>query len=194
MSEKPPQDTEATGRRKHVWRTVLVLSLMVVAVLGAWVGSKAVEAWLVASSQSPRGAISPGPTTQLSDHTLSLDSPLAAGLLPFAGDPFGIAPAPASRRVFGFQRRMAGQVEQQARYELAGSPESAVGHYEAEMARLGYAKLKDAVGPDGRRAIVFAKRDGWATISLRKEARNGKMVIIAVTAVSPVPPGAQTKR
>lgn len=194
MSEKPPQDTEAAGRRKQAWRTVLVLSLMILAVLAAWVGGKVVEAWLVESHQGPQWAISPGPTTQ-PDDALSLDSPLAAvGLTAFKGDPGGIAPAPAARRVTGFERRMARQVEQQARYELAGSPGVVVAHYEAEMARLGYEKLKDAVQPDGRRAVVFGKRDGWATVSLRRDARNVKMVIIVVTAVSPVSSGTQTKR
>ncbi len=196
MSEKPPQDTEAAGRRKQAWRTVLVLFLMVGAVLAAWVGGKVVEAWFVGSHQGSQWAISPGPTTRPGDdEPLSFDSPLsAAGLTSYTGDPGGIVPAPGSRRVFGFERRMARQVEQQARYELVGSPEAVVAHYEAEMARLGYEKLKDAVQPDGRRAIVFGKRDGWATVSLRKDARNAKMVIIAVTAVSPVSSGTQTKR
>ncbi len=196
MSDKPSKDVEAAGRRKRVQRTVLVLSAMVLAALAAWVGSKAVEAWLVGSHRGSRAAIFPGPTTQpFDDAPLSLDSPLAAsGLTSFAGDPGGIPSVPLARRVFGFERRMAGQVEQQARYELVGLPDVVAGHYQAELARQGYEKLKDAVRADGRRAIVFGKRDGWVTVSLRRDARNVKMVIIAVTAVSPLSSGMQTER
>jgi len=196
MSDKPPKDTEAAGRRKQAWRTVFVFSAMVLAVLVAWLGSKAVEAWLVGSHRGSRVAIFPGPTTQpFDDAPMSLDSPLAAaGLTSFKGEPGGIPPAPSARRVFGFERRLAGQVEQQARYERVGSADIVARHYEAELARRGYEKLKDTVGADGRRAIVFGKRDGWATVSLRRDARNVKMVIIVVTAVSPLSSGTQTER
>jgi len=191
MSDTPPKDTEAVGRRKQVRHAVFVFSAMVLAVLVAWVGGKAVEAWLVGSHRGSRGAITPGPTTQpYADAPLSLDSPLTAlGLTSFTGDPGGIPPVPSARRVFGFERRMARQVEQQARYELVGSPDAVAEHYEAELARRGYEKLKDAVGADGRRAIVFGKRDGWATVSLRRDARNVKMVIVSVTAVTPLSSG-----
>ncbi len=197
MSDDPPKDAEVAGRRKQVRRTVFILSLMVLAVFAAWAVGTAVEAWLVASHKgSPRTA-SPGPATAPGEDAepFSLDSPLAgAGLTDFAGDPGGILPVPSARRVFGYERRLVGQVERQARYEYVGSRESVASHYQAELTRLGYENLKDSVGPDGRRAMVFGKRGAWATVSLRRDARNAKIVIIAVTAVSPVPAGTQTKR
>ena len=188
--------TEAAGRRRQARRTVLVLSLMVLAVLLAWAGGRIVEDSLVSARRGQPRAIRSGPATRPgSDEPFKLNQPLAAsGLVPLAGDPAGVAPPYGCRRLYGFQRRNDLDIERQVSYEMAGEPDAAVGHYAGQLTRLGYRMLEDRVGPGGRRTLVFGKLDGWVTVSLRKDARNAKMVSIVVVAVAPTAPATQTKR
>jgi hypothetical protein len=189
MVENTPL-TDAAGRRKQAWRTVLVLSLMVLAVLLAWLGGQIVEGRLVSARRGPSGAIRPGPAARPEDDSpLKASNPLAgSGLVPFGGDPAGVAPPRGCRRLYGFQRRNDSDIERQARYELAGSADDAAGHYAGQLARLGYRVLEDRTGPGGRRTLVFGKLDGWVTVSLLNDARNAKMINIVVVAVTPTAP------
>jgi len=188
--------TEAAGRRRQARRTVLVLSLMVLAVLLAWAGGRIVEGRLVSARRGQSGAIRSGPATRPgSDSPFRLDNPLAgSGLVPFDGDPAGVAPPHGCRRLYGFQCRNDLDIERQVSYELAGEPDAAAGHYAGQLTRLGYRMLKDGVSPDGRRTLVFGKLDEWVTVSLRKDARNAKMVSIVVVAAAPTVPATPNKR
>ena len=192
MSESTPHDKEAAGRRKQAWRTVLVLSLMVLAVLLAWLGGQIVEGRLVSARRGPSVAIRPGPAARPEDDSpLNASNPLAgSGLVPFGGDPAGVAPPRGCRRLYGFQRRNDSDIERQARYELAGSADEAAGHYAGQLTALGYRVLEDRTGPGGRRTLVFGKLDGWVTVSLLNDARNAKMINIVVVAVTPTAPAA----
>ena len=196
MSDNTLQDKQAAERRKQARRTVLVLSMMVLAVLLAWAGGRLVEGWLVASHRGPSGAIRPGPATRPeNDPPFKLTNPLAgSGLVPFSGDPAGVAPPRGCRRLYGFQRRNDQDIEWQVSYELAGSVEAAAGHYAGRLAALGYRVLNDGLKPDGRRTLIFGKRDGWVTVSLRNDPRNAKMVSIVVVAVALTAPATPTKR
>jgi hypothetical protein len=199
MSDSTLHDNQAAGRRKQARRTVLVLSLMVLAVGLAWAGGRIVESRLVAARRGQSGAIRSGPATRPeSDTPFGLDNPLAeSGLVPFDGAPAGVAPPRGCRRLYGFQRRNDLDIERQVSYEMAGEPDAAAGHYAGQLTRLGYQVLEDRAGPDGRRTLVFGKLDGWVTVSLRKDARNAKMVSIVVVAVaptSPTAPATPTKR
>ncbi len=195
MAENAPL-TDAAGRRKQAWRTVLVLSLMVLAVLLAWAGGRIVERRLVSGHRGQSGAIRSGPATRPdSDSPLKARDPLAgSGLVPFGGDPAGVAPPHGCRRLYGFQRRNDLDIERQVRYELAGSADAAAGHYAGQLTRLGYRVLEDRVVPGGRRTLVFGKLDGWVTVSLLNDARNEKMVSIVVVAVTPTAPATPNKR
>lgn len=192
MSESTPHDKEAAGRRKQAWRTVLVLSLMVLAVLLAWAGGRIVESRLVPGRLGQGGPVRSGPATRPDDDgSLKASDPLAgSGLVPFGGDPAGIAPPRGCRRLYGFQRRNDQDIERQVRYELAGSADDAAGHYAGQLTRLGYRMLKDSVAPGGRRTLVFGKLDAWLTVSLLNDARNEKIVSIVVVAVTPTAPAA----
>ncbi len=196
MSDNTLHDKQAAGRRKQARRTLLVLSLMVLAVLLAWAGGRIVEGWLIATHRGQGGAIRPGPATRPEKDTpFKLSDPLAgSGLVPFAGDPAGIAPPRGSRRLYGFQRRNEQDIERQVQYELAGTQEAAAAHYAGGLTAMGYQVLGDRVGPGGRRTLVFGKRDAWVTVSLRNDARNAKMVHIAVVAVAQTAPATPTKR
>ena len=195
MAENTPK-TEAAGRRKQARRTVLVLSMMVLAVLLAWAGGRIVERWLVASRRGQSGPVGRGPATRPENETpFTLSNPLAgSGLVPFAGDPAGVAPPRGCRRLHGFQRRNDQDIEWQVSYELAGAQEAAAAHYAGRLTALGYRVLEDSIRPDGRRTLVFGKRDGWVTVSLRNDARNARMVSIVVVAVAQTAPAAPTKR
>jgi hypothetical protein len=169
---------------------------MVLAVLLAWAGGRVVEDSLVAARRGQPKAIQPGPATRPgSDEPFKLNQPLAgSGLVPFDGNPAGVAPPYGCRRLYGFQRRNDLDIERQVSYEMAGEPDAAAGHYAGQLTRLGYRMLEDRAGPGGRRTLVFGKLDGWVTVSLRKDARNAKMVSIVVVAVAPTAPATQTKR
>jgi len=195
MAENTPL-TEAAGRPRQARRTVLVLSLMVLAVLLAWAGGRIVEGRLVSARRGLSGAIRSGPATRPgSDSPFRLDNPLAgSGLVPFDGDPAGVAPPRGCRRLYGFQCRNDLDIERQVSYELAGEPDAAAGHYAGQLTRLGYRMLKDGVSPDGRRTLVFGKLDEWVTVSLRRDSRNAKMVSIVVVAVAPTAPATPNKR
>ena len=163
---------------------------MVLAVLLAWLGGQIVEGWLVSGRRGPSVAIRPGPATRPEDDSpLKARDPLAgSGLVPFGGDPAGVAPPRGCRRLYGFQRRNDSDIERQARYELAGTADAAAGHYAGQLTALGYRMIQDGVRPDGRRTIVFGKRDGWVTVSLRNDAKDARMVSIVVVAVAPTAP------
>ena len=189
MAENTPL-TEAAGRRRQARRTVLVLSLMVLAVLLAWAGGRIVEDSLVSARRGQPRAIRSGPATRPdSNEPFKLNQPLAgSGLVPFDGDPAGVAPPRGCRRLYGFQCRNDLDIERQVSYEMAGEPDAVAGYYAGRLAGLGYQVLKDGVSPGGRRTLVFGKLDGWVTVSLRKDSRNAKMVSIVVVAVAPTAP------
>jgi hypothetical protein len=198
MVENTPL-TDAAGRRRQARRTVLVLSLMVLAVLLAWLGGRIVERWLVSGRRGPSVAIRSGPAARSEDDSpLKASDPLAgSGLVPFGGDPAGVAPPYGCRRLYGFQRRNDDDIERQVRYELAGTADAAAGHYAGKLAALGYRVLEDRVAPGGRRTLVFGKLDAWVTVSLLNDARNAKMiniVVVAVTPTAPAAPATQDKR
>jgi hypothetical protein len=171
---------------------------MVLAVLLAWAGGRIVESRLVSGRLGQGGPTRSGPATRPDDDgPLKARDPLAgSGLVPFGGDPAGIAPPRGCRRLYGFQRRNDQDIERQVRYELAGSADAAAGHYAGQLTRLGYRVLEDRVAPGGRRTLVFifGKLDGLVTVSLLNDARNEKMVGIVVVAVTPTAPATPNKR
>ena len=198
-NEAPRPNGDAT-RRRRAWGTALILGGLVAGVFAAWLAGEIVRRRLESSYRPPRPfAVRPGPATRpepaIDGPADLIDSPLAAvGLLPADGDPGGVAPPPKARRLYGFRRRLTDQAEHQARYEFRGTPDAAAEHYAPAFRARGFALLKDATDPTGRRVLVFEKAPAFATVALRRDRREPKMVIVVVTVVIPSRPGPRQPR
>jgi len=192
VADAPSDDRARRGR--EVRRAVLVLGGIVGTVFLAWLAGEAVRAYLHAVHKRPAAAaIGAGPTTLPAKPPQSLAELIAAplagtGLVPSDGDPAGLAPPPGAKRLYGFVRRLTDQAEQQARYEVAAGRDEIVAHYDKAMAARGLRKLKDATDPTGRRMAIYRGSDGYATVALRTDRQEAKMVIVVVTVVTPARP------
>jgi hypothetical protein len=191
---KPPAEKKGDAdRQRQVLRVWLYLGLMVVGVFAAWLVGQCVRSYLISSRQRDRDAvILPRPTTRpyrpSTNPTDLSGSPLAAvGLVPLEGDPAGIGAPAGARRLYGFRRDLSDAVEQQVQYELTGTVADAAGHYTKTLASKGFALLKDTAAAPSQRVLVFGSGQAHATVALRKDPREEKIVIIVVTVE---PPGA----
>jgi len=189
-----PEAADHAHRRRQVVRTCLLLGMLVAGVLLAWLAGEAVRLYLQATWQRPGPAsLNPRPVTQPArgprDLADLIVSPLAeAGLVPVDEDPAGLRPPPRARRTYAFRRRLTDQVEQQGRYDVPGDGDAVVAHYDKLLAERGFQKIKDSTDPTGRRMAVYHRQPTFATVALRTNPRDAKMVIVVTTVVSPAKP------
>ena len=186
-----PEQCDAARRRHQAWLSALLLGMMVLAVLGAYLAGKLVQSHLE-SSRSPgrREVIFPGPATEPTwrpdGAKEAWSNPLAAvGLAPLDGDPHDVAPPPGATRRHAFRRRAADEVQQQAQYECAGTAEDVVAHYTRALEGKGFRRIKDGAGPTGRRTLVFSRGAVVATVGLRTNLEEAKMVTVVLTVAAP---------
>ncbi|MGB2821821.1 MAG: hypothetical protein WBF17_12620 [Phycisphaerae bacterium] len=174
----------------QAWKTALCLGLMVLAVFAAWLAARIVRSHLESSRAGARNrVIFPGPASQPQwqpeDRTDAFTKPFAAvGLAPLDADPGKIPPPAGAKVLYAFQRRRAGETEQQAHYELSGSQEQATGHYTRVLKAEGFSLLKDGADATGRRVLVFEKAGVYATVAVRTNLQRAKLVVLVVTVVS----------
>ncbi len=97
-------------------------------------------------------------------------SPLKAmGLTALDGDPGGVAPPQGARRMEAFQRRLEGQSEQRARYELRrpGAAGAAEEHYGRVLAGKGFVQRREVKSGGGSKRLIYAGDGAAATVYLR---------------------------
>jgi len=188
-----PADGEqraAKRRKRKAWLSALLLGMMVLAVLAAYVVGKLVQSHLENSRASREAVIFPGPATQPQWHpgagADAASNPLAAiGLAVLDADPHNVpAPAGATRRD-AFQRRVGDEVQQQARYDVSGTATRVADHYTRTLEGMGFQRVKDGAGPTGRRTLVFSRGAVVATVGLRTNLKEAKMVTVVLTVVVP---------
>jgi hypothetical protein len=193
--KRPAEENGPADRHRQVRRTCLFLGLIVAAVFLAWLAGEAVQSHLISRRQRRwQEAICPVPQTMpvrtTGDPADIVRSPLAeVGLAPMEGDPGGFRPPAGARRLFAFERRLTDALEQQARYELSGTPPKAADHYTRAFVAGGFRRLADTVDAAGRRTLVFEKPPAHATLALRRNPRDEKSVIIVLTVVRSQPAG-----
>jgi len=188
---RSPQGEADADRRRQVRRTCLLLGLIVAGVFAAWLAGEGVRSYLLSSRRDPEPtALRPAPTTlpvrATSGPASMVGSPLAeVGLEPMAGHPGGFVPPPGARRLFAFRRRLTDATEEQGRYELAAPADAAAEHSRRALGSMGFKVLSDTIDTQGRRTLVFRKAPAWATVSLWRNRRREKSVIMVVTVVTP---------
>ncbi len=159
------------------------MGLLVLGALGVYLAGRVVEAWMLAGAPARPGTILPGPGTRPAGIEDANDPLGAVGLVPRDADPRGIPPAPGARRVTSFQRVRGDETEQQARYEVFAAADAVVSHYRRELESRGYRLLKDTRDARGRRVVVFDEGSRWATLGLRADRPNARMVTVILTVV-----------
>ncbi len=114
-----------------------------------------------------------------------VSSPLAAsGLREFDGDPGGIAPPPAARRLAAFERQSPGLTQQQARYEWEGTTSDAAEFYRRQLEQRQFKLLRPVADDTDGEAMLFLKDRLSVNLSLKQRPRNDKIVIIVLVHTS----------
>jgi len=175
---------------------MLYLGLLVVGIVVAW------QVNLLLSRR--RAGALPGPVRPAlrmrapSRQTGPMSSPkdfvggafAAEGVSSVNGDPAGIIPPASAERLSTFRL---GDGSLVGRYDWPGEVAAAAEHYAQTLAAAGYRRLSDAPDAGGRRMLVLTRGQTKVIITLRKGARNGKIVRIVVTVMDPPGSDAEPK-
>ncbi len=172
---------------------LLYIVLLAVSIFAAW------QIHLYWAVDVPKGA-SPrarqqGPTThpvpasdldirKLTTGHSAGDWTAAAGLVKMSGDPGGINPPVGAKRRFAFSRVTGDSNEQLARYEYAGSIETAVEHYSTVLRGAGFEVRTIPASADERLLTASRQMERVVVVIGQPNASHGK-VEISVTLITP---------
>ena len=95
-------------------------------------------------------------------------------------DPGRLAPPAEAVRQWARRRQTPGQVQEFGRYEFAGTPAAAASHYLALLLDSGYDCHNDLRPTGGPIRLEFRKDQTYASVSLRTDPRNAKIVVIGL--------------
>ena len=99
-------------------------------------------------------------------------------------DPGRLAPPAEAVRQWARRRQTPGQVQEFGRYEFAGTPAAAASHYLALLLDSGYDCHNDVRPTGGPIRIEFRKDQTYASVSLRTDPRNAKIVVIGLVVLT----------
>lgn len=190
-------DEASTNNPKpqHKRRILLMLYVVAVAVLVA-------VALQVHSMRNPQSPSSPRPMSGLFPATLPAmsflqrgnPSDLAAGvegqsgLVPISEDPMGLVPPTGAKRQWAFRESQTGVLV--ARYSVQGEISPVAELYRTAMQGRKFRLCREAVDKFGWHRLDFIDNNSGqsASVALRNDGRDAKIVIVQVTVFSPLSP------
>lgn len=166
----------------------------------AFVGAFSFAIWQgVIFFRTPRLSPSPHPGAQAppeSDMPIVTTRPgaglTAAGAMASAGvetidaDPGDLAPPPEAKRRLARQYRLGEYRRQEGAYDYRGAMRSAEEHYRKTLTAAGFAASGELGGASGWRTLAFTRGPDAATVSLRANPADARIVSIVVVLSVPV--------
>jgi cytoskeletal protein RodZ len=190
MEESPRKPGDASPKRKRLpGGSLLYVAALIVGIVAAWLVHEHVAASRPRPPAAARGYAPASPTSVRLSAPRELATQLAdtEALSVWAGDPLGIVPHPAARRLRGFERTAHGVTQQQATYSLpAEAADQAWEQYLFKLDEAGYRRqalpaATSPTAPAAGRLAVLAGPQGVVQVALRRMGADAKIVQLDIT-------------
>lgn len=186
----PGQDSPCPRRHTRLWRAVLAAAFVGACSFAVWQGVEFFRAPRLGRAQGP--ATQPAPESDLPVATTRPGGGLTGGAMASAGletidaDPGGLTPPPGATRRLARQYRLGEYRRQEGAYDYRGAALSAEEHYRKTLAGAGFTASGPLGGATGWRTLAFTRGRDAATVSLRANPADARIVSIVVVLSVPV--------
>ncbi len=185
LSPEPSHDSPAPRRGARLWRVVLAASFVGACSFAVWQGVEFFRDERLAPARAPASQVAPDAdvpvvTTRPGERGTAGGAMAAAGVETIDADPGELAPPPGARRRLARQYRLGEHRRQEGAYDYSGTMLSAEEHYRKALASAGFAASGDWGGPPAWRTLAFTRGRDAATVSLRTNTADARIVAIVV--------------
>lgn len=111
---------------------------------------------------------------------------LAEGIEPLEGDPASLTPPKEAKQLFGFRRKSADSIQEQATYEVSGEPSPLGSHYLRVFQEAGLELLSDRQVTPGERILIATGENLRVIVTLIGNKSSGNVVQISVASIRSV--------
>ena len=186
----PGPDAPPPRRHARLWRAVLVTAFVGACSFALWQGVVFFRNAPLASAPGPgapgaAGADVPLATTRPADPLTGAGAMAYAGLETLDADPGALAPPPGASRRLARQYLLGEFRRQEGAYDYRGTVASAEEHYRKALPAAGFVPANDWGAPPGWRTLAFTRGREAATVSLRSNPADARIVTIVVVVSVP---------
>ena len=186
-----PNDQSRDHRRGSKLRPLLLPALLVCGVFAAWQMHKAFFAERRGATRITNFGARARVETEPADEGYSslgelFSDPLEAeGIETLDRDPADLPPPAGARRILAVRFTRSGYVTEQASYDVPGSPDEVLGHYENAMGQVNLKPTGEDKVDERSVTRCFACGQSFASVSLLEGDAGDKMMRVIVNVQTP---------